>query len=352
MPRISDIFTDNAVYIYSTLEDAQDGVKHGGSGFLVHVPFEINKKWRQVYVITNQHVIEKAETPVLRMNKRLGGVEFLETKPEHWQVHADGDDIAAIPVKIDPGAMKFISLPVDKFVTPELVAAEDIGIGDDTIMVGRFISHDGKQQNTPSVRFGNIAMMVGDPIECEGRQQESFLVEMRSLPGASGSAVHIYSPTAMFDMSRRRAGKELIPDDKFDLFGPNGDDSIDSMNRKSLPKGPFLLGIDWCHLQKRTPVMRAGQRTEMYVEENAGMAGVVPAWKIIELLNQEYFVTARKKADADITKRNQESHASMDYEYMRRTQKTPEGEEIPIPSESEFLDGLEKATRKITPDKK
>src|SRR5579863_194044 len=332
MPRISDIFTDNAVYIYSTIQDAEDGVKQGGSGFLVHVPFELNTGWRHVYVITNQHVLEKAQSPVLRMNKRLGGVEFLETQADQWHVHPDGDDVAAMPVKIDPGAMKFISLPVDKFVTPELIVAEDIGIGDDTIMVGRFISHDGKQQNTPSVRFGNIAMMVGDPITCDGRQQESFLVEMRSLPGASGSAVHIYSPAAVFDMSRRRGGKDLIPDNKFNLFGPDAAESLDSINRKSLPKGPFLLGIDWCHLEKRTPVMRAGSQTEMYIEENAGMAGVVPAWTIIELLNQECFMSARNKADEQITKRNEGSHASLDYEPTRSMQTTPEGEEIPIPS--------------------
>ena len=62
-------------------------------------------------------------------------------------------------------------------------------------MVGRFVSHEGKQQNSPAVRFGNIAMMQKEKIIDErGVAQESFLVEIRSLPGYSGSAVLIYSP--------------------------------------------------------------------------------------------------------------------------------------------------------------
>ena len=39
MPRIADRFIDNAVYIYATQDDAELGRGFGGSGFLVHVPF-------------------------------------------------------------------------------------------------------------------------------------------------------------------------------------------------------------------------------------------------------------------------------------------------------------------------
>jgi hypothetical protein len=37
MPRISDTYTDCAVYIYSSIMDAQVGSRQGGSGFLVAV---------------------------------------------------------------------------------------------------------------------------------------------------------------------------------------------------------------------------------------------------------------------------------------------------------------------------
>ena len=40
MPRIADAFIDNAVYIYSTLEDAEFGKGFGGSGFPPTFRFE------------------------------------------------------------------------------------------------------------------------------------------------------------------------------------------------------------------------------------------------------------------------------------------------------------------------
>lgn len=70
-----------------------------------------------------------------------------------------------------------------------------VGPGDDVFVVGRFINSQGKLRNIPSVRFGNIAQMPLKPIE-QGRvfgefQQESFLVEARSISGFSGSPVFL-----------------------------------------------------------------------------------------------------------------------------------------------------------------
>lgn len=50
--------------------------------------------------------------------------------------------------------------------------------------LGRFVTHDGKQRNLPTVRFGNLATMPWEPVLTErGLRQESFLVEARSLSG-------------------------------------------------------------------------------------------------------------------------------------------------------------------------
>lgn len=65
MPRIADAFIDNAVYIYSTLEDAEVGRGIGGSGFLVHVPFRATENMQQIYVVTNRHVVYGTPTPVI-----------------------------------------------------------------------------------------------------------------------------------------------------------------------------------------------------------------------------------------------------------------------------------------------
>jgi len=50
----------------------------------------------------------------------------------------------------------------------------------------------------------------------------------------------------------------------FNLFGPDAQRHIDLMNLKSQPKGPDLLGIDFCHLNNTVGV------------RNAAVDGVVP----------------------------------------------------------------------------
>jgi hypothetical protein len=307
MPRISDVYTHNAVYIYANIEDAREGRAFGGSGFLVHIAFETNKHLSQIYVVTNRHVIHGTPTPVIRLNQVDGTSGGFTTRPEEWTLHPEGDDVAVLPVKLRHDHTTFMSIGSELFVTPQIIVNEDIGIGDDTIMVGRFIGHDGKQRNTPSVRFGNIAMMPGDKIVAtNGFEQESFLVELRSLPGYSGSPVFIYSPNAERDMSIRRGGSDMAPLSDFNLFGPNAQESIDLMMKKLTPKGPYLLGIDWSHLNNNVPVRNrlAQPHPEgFFVRENAGMAGVVPAWKIAEVMNLDTLTKLRQQTDQAISDR-------------------------------------------------
>ncbi len=67
------------------------------------------------------------------------------------------------------------------------------GVGDEVVMIGRFVAHDGRVRNAALARFGNIAMMPGEPVtDGRGMKVEAFLVEMRSLSGFSGSPAFIY----------------------------------------------------------------------------------------------------------------------------------------------------------------
>lgn len=296
MPRISDAYTDCAVYIYASRNDAESGVLQGGSGFIVTLPFDNDPENPHVhtYVVTNNHVVESAKTPVIRLNRRDGQMEFIETTAHEWEPHEGGDDVSVFPLRIGD-RFKFAAMPLRSFVTHSLVEIEDIGIGDDTVMIGRFINHEGKQKNSPAVRFGNIAMMAKDKIKRpDGFEQESFLVETRSLPGYSGSAVLLYSPCAMNDMSVRRYGVEKA---SVNPMSGGGQEKFDRDFQVSFSaKGPYLLGIDWCHLPSRTHVLnRDGSKTGMVVDENTGMAGVIPAWKIIEVLYSERQQTMRKR---------------------------------------------------------
>jgi hypothetical protein len=310
VPRIADKFTDIAVYIYFSVEDAEDGRAIGGTGFIVDKTFETNPNLHYLYVVTNKHVIEKSD-PVIRINRKDGTTKRIPTRADQWELHRGGDDVAVFHLDIEQwNTVQIATLPTKDFVTPQLIADEDIGIGDDTVMVGRFISHEGKQQNTPSVRFGNIAMMPREPIiRKDNFPQESFLVEMRSLSGYSGSAVLIYSPCARNDMSQRRHGRgvPVLPDLPGVGEKPKWlpQETLDQMSNMESPKGPYLLGIDWCHLCDTSPVTDKDGAKLAYdwkVSQNTGMAGVIPAWKIAEVLDCEVFMKDRKKEAERITK--------------------------------------------------
>jgi hypothetical protein len=311
MPRIADAFIDNAVYIYSNREDAELGKGIGGSGFLVHVPFLSTANMQHTYVVTNRHVAYGTSSPVIRLNRIDGSVAGFVTNQADWTVHPDGDDLAVLPIPMNRNEIRSMSISPDRFVSQKLIVDEDIGIGDDTIMVGRFIGHDGRQRNTPAVRFGNIAMMPHEKIKTTtGFEQESFLVELRSMPGYSGSAVYLYSPYAMHDMSARRNGQSMAPLSDFNLFGPNAQQHINLMDLKMTPKGPYLLGIDFCHLNKNALVRNAADQAHpegLFVRENTGMAGIVPAWKIADVLDSETLTTARHEREDRLTKKREES---------------------------------------------
>ena len=108
-------------------------------------------------------------------------------------------------------------------------------------------------------------MLPLEPIynEKRGLSQESFLVEMHSLPGYSGSPVFVY------------------------------DHHVRMWEQKYMQVGIRLLGIDWCHLSTYEPVLEKDSENRFekingqFVRSNTGMAGVVPAWKLKELLNSE-----------------------------------------------------------------
>jgi hypothetical protein len=340
MPRISDAFTDCAAYIYGSLQDAKLGEHQGGSGFLVHAPFEQNPEVGHIYVVTNRHVILKAGDPVVRLNRRDGTVECLETSVSQWKQHPYGDDVAVFPLYLDCSHLRFWSIPTRYFITKTLIHSEDIGIGDDTFMVGRFINHEGKQQNAPSLRFGNIAMMAKETITSpNGIDQESFLIEIRSLPGYSGSAVFLHSPSAMNDMSVRRAGKDR-PGTLSDNL-TKAQENFLMMEPFLNPKGPYLLGIDWCHIPRKAPIRsRDGLPIEegWYVEENTGMAGVIPAWKIRDILDDEELKMQRKSADDHLTEKKKSSPISLD-----SADKQPD-----IFTQEDFETALKKASRKLS----
>jgi hypothetical protein len=153
-----------------------------------------------------------------------------------------------------------------------------IGPGDEVFTVGRFINHEGRQQNLPTARFGNIAQLPWEPVmQDTGHKQESFLVEARSIGGYSGAPVFVQIPAAS-------ARPEM----------PNRIEQILQHH------GPWLLGVDWGHINDWQPVVSPSgapinrDPAAMRVRMNTGIMAVVPAWKLADLLNTGVLAAERQ----------------------------------------------------------
>jgi hypothetical protein len=141
--------------------------------------------------------------------------------------------------------------------------------------VGRLVNHEGRQKNIPTARFGNISMMPEEPIlHPSGIMQESFVVEARSWSGYSGSPVFAWIP---------------------------GSDQRSNNLFLSPGWGPWLLGVDWGHIQDWEKVYESDEKTTVAgkwkVKVNTGMAGVVPAWRLLALLNCEQLKMQRAETE-------------------------------------------------------
>ncbi|CAH1664549.1 Serine protease [Hyphomicrobiales bacterium] len=271
MPRIHDGFLDCVIYLYASEWDAEKGEKTGGTGFLVSAPIKIaGQDAQMIYIVTNRHVVENGNSTA-RLKSINNGIVTLNLDEREWLFHPDGDDLAAYPILPDHNSNKIKLIKSSNFLNRNIVDEFDIGPGDDTFTLGRFINHEGRQQNLPTVRFGNIAQMPWEPVrQNNGFLQDSFLVESRSIGGYSGAPVFVYIPPG----SLRHGVANWV--DKI-LLG----------------HGPWLLGVDWGHINDWQPVCDTLGRpinpiepNGMQVRMNTGIMAVVPAWKLSEMFDR------------------------------------------------------------------
>lgn len=277
VPYIKPEIVNSAVFLYASEGDACAGVRWGGSGFLVSVPS--GEYHSHLYVVSNDHVIHGF--PVVRLMRR-SGPEYVDGS-DSWRSHTDGDDVAVLYLGRAP-TRTFDSIASDRLLPEGDMGHKVIGPGDDCFMVGRFTRRSGEQVDRPVVRFGNVAMNP-ERIRQVNRDfdQLSFLVDMRSVSGFSGSPVISYYGTLGFAGPR----------------GPDG--SLDTSHKDTIERGIlggwWLLGVDWGHLPVTLDVTGQDSAARGKVEIESGMAAVVPAWKLAELLDSEDAVKEQEEAE-------------------------------------------------------
>jgi hypothetical protein len=281
VPRIADEMLQSVFYLYPDRASAAKGEAAGGTGFIVAYSSELAKSTYFLFAVSNKHVVADFGASVIRLNTVNGGTDIIECEPHEWYF-TNQHDLAIIPIKVDLAKHRVKAVPLNEFITPDAISTYDIGPGDEVFMIGRFVKHDGKLINNPSVRFGNLSMMV-DNIEHPGLgTQESFAVEMRSMGGYSGSPVYVH-PSA-WNMNRR----------------------VTNIGGQHL----FLLGVDWGHIVDHSEVQvkivstevlaKGPDRQVSYVAANTGMNGVVPAWRLAEMIKNNPWTEAVKNEEKRI----------------------------------------------------
>jgi hypothetical protein len=272
---VSDEIRKSVVFIGYRLAD--DRTRMVGTGFLVARPFDESATPRRgethtsfSYLVTAKHVIDGIRDLGLaevlaRVNYRSGEARWVSIPIEYWVFHPTESstvDVAVLSAsgfdvpKLDHGVF-----PIDAFAKKETVLLEKIGLGEEIFIVGLFASHHGSAKNIPIVRIGNIAGMPEEKVSTQIGDIEAYLIEARSIGGISGSPVFV-------NMGIMRDRHGVLEVEKL----------VDGM-RAVTPI--YLLGMVHGHFDKEGV--------------NMGIGIVVPSWKILEVINQEYFLTAEKE---------------------------------------------------------
>jgi hypothetical protein len=299
MPRIPPEVLQCVFYLYPNEEAAKEGRDFGGSGFFVGVPserFTEISEATHLYAVTNWHVACRDGHSVLRRMASDDTPEIFPFGPDQWEFLA-GYDIAAILMPPMPAT---VFVQTTAFVMPEQVGhrEDQIGVGDDVFMVGRFIDHDGGPINRPAARFGHVSVLPAPIRQPNRATADSFCIDLHSRTGYSGSPVFFYR-TPYGDLGER-------PPDTGVLRLPVGS----SVMR--------LLGIHFAQFpelwelsdkqklsESHEPLITEGK----YVKGLSGMTCVLPAWNIKEILNMPKLRAQRKKRDEEFASRHQHGTA-------------------------------------------
>jgi hypothetical protein len=236
------------------------------------------------YLVTAAHVVRSVrdlgcDKIYIRFNLTTGTTGWLASALAEWYFHPTDAavDVAVLRVGL-PDTADHLLYPLASFATEESIARDGISVGDEVFLAGLFANHFGQQRNIPIVRVGNIAAMPEEHVITRMGPIEAFLVECRSIGGLSGSPVF-----AHLGLVRYVDGKVQFAQ-----------------------RGPVfrLIGLMHGHWDVKEIGSDAAKRdadvASIAKSVNMGIAIVVPAWKIYEVIKQTSILEAQTRALAAI----------------------------------------------------
>lgn len=271
------------------------------------------------YLVTAKHVIEgirkkNVDKVLMRVNLINRKAEWVETDIKDWLSHPTDP---TVDVAVKRAALfdwlDHLSFPMISFVTNYEITENEIDIGDEVFLTGLFANHYGRERNIPIVRTGNIAAMPDEKVEIpELGLIDAYLVEARSIGGISGSPVYVYLGLSRVTRHQRQLSSTGAP-----IY--------------------YLLGLMHGHYHKRLSSRADASVEDLPQDEmvNMGIAIVVPATKILEVINQPMIKDADDKDEREWRKNRLPVADSL-----------AEDEGI---TQDGFEDALRRSSRKISP---
>jgi hypothetical protein len=294
MPRLRQAVPFSTFYLYGR---SPSGELRGPKGTGVFVARRATRAGlpAHLYAVTAYHVAVSGGASTLRINttEKIGNKEvmrsrFIEHGPEDWQFVPGGDDIAVLDLTDEVSKHKgdfAFTVPEPDFVSVEFIKNAEVGPGEDGFMAGLFLSNPGADFNIPAVRFGNISQGANflQPIK-QGNKiaRPSYVFDMHSRPGFSGSPVWIYrTPATALTGIRQDGGWDLPTENNVFLK---------------------LLGIHSGQFLEDVTIESGGANDDSNMEIPSSMTVVAPAWAITEALDLPKLKEQREMREKRIIK--------------------------------------------------
>ncbi len=251
----------------------QVGIRFRGTAFFVGVPSESVPGLDYVYLVTARHVARRLEGKnfLVRINTTDGRSAVLMGEGTRWWYHPTDESVdVALITFAPPSEFEYRRIQTGMFLSDEMIRKKSVGAGDEVFITGLFAQLSGAARNLPVVRMGNIAMMPDEAVTTSMGDVEAYLIEARSIGGLSGSPAFVRETTS------------------------SGVGSF------------YLLGLMHGHWDIPNRANFRGLYSAGAI--NTGIAIVVPAKKILEVLNQPELFLARRTEDEKIRKETTQNH--------------------------------------------
>jgi len=265
-----------------------------GTGFFVGVPDSTNPEFSYTYLVTAKHVLYDEKTNslypsiVTHLNKRGGGVLrgqiplVTDGKDKTIYFHSDPTvDLAVIPhgwpkSDIIEGKVFPEKLISDKASLKNLHIEE----GTEVFFTGLFTQHVGAKRNYPIFRFGHLALVTEEKFNWNGQSTELYLMESGSYGGNSGSPVFFFLDLDRPPQDLREGPLRLVGVMMGTVLDQPQLDPVIAMS-----KDGEIKQLD-----------EAGKKVWALNKSKVGIAAVVPAYKLLEILQGTELEERRRAA--------------------------------------------------------